>query len=98
MYPTEKYYTTWVLPENTHYLRSATEAYTGVLGKAPLVDKWTFSADAVAIAGMAGIACLGLGPGNEVHAHAPNEACPVEHLSGAAAFYAGLVAHMNGKV
>jgi acetylornithine deacetylase/succinyl-diaminopimelate desuccinylase-like protein len=46
---------------------------------------------------MKGIPCLGLGPGNEVYAHAPNEACPVEHLSRAAAFYAALVARMNGK-
>lgn len=98
IYPTEKYYPTWVLPENSPYLKGAVEAYNGALGKAPVVDKWTFSTNAVAIAGMAGIPCLGLGPGNEVHAHAPNEACPVEHLSGAAAFYAALVAQMNGKV
>ena len=39
-----------------------------------------------------------LGPGNEIYAHAANEACPVEHLSGAVAFYAALVAKLNGKV
>jgi putative selenium metabolism hydrolase len=98
VYPTEKYYPTWVLPETSPYLKSAVAAYAGVLGKAPLVDKWTFSTNGVAISGMAGIPCLGLGPGNEVYAHAPNEACPVEHLSAAAAFYAALVAKMNGKV
>ena len=37
-------------------------------------------------------------PGNEIYAHAANEACPVEHLSGAVAFYAALVAKLNGKV
>jgi acetylornithine deacetylase/succinyl-diaminopimelate desuccinylase-like protein len=47
---------------------------------------------------MKGIPCLGLGPGNEVYAHAANEACPIEHLSGAVAFYAALVAKLNGKV
>ena len=62
------------------------------------MDKWTFSTNAIAIAGMKGIPCLGLGPGNEVYAHAPNEACPIEHLSRAAAFYAALVARLNGKV
>ena len=97
VYPTEKYYPTWVLPENSPYLKQAVEAYAGVLGKKPLVDKWTFSTNGIAIAGLAGIPCLGLGPGNEVYAHAPNEACPVEHLSAAAAFYAALVARMNGK-
>ena len=98
VYPTEKYYPTWMLEEKSPYLKDAVAAYTGVLGKAPLVDKWTFSTNAVAIAGMKGIPCLGLGPGNEVYAHAPNEACPIEHLSRAAAFYAALVARLNGKV
>ena len=97
VYPTEKYYPTWVLEEKSPYLKDAVAAYTGVLGKAPLVDKWTFSTNAIAIAGMKGIPCLGLGPGNEVYAHAPNEACPVTHLSSAAAFYAALVARLNGK-
>ena len=97
VYPTEKYYPTWVLPETSSYLKDAMEAYTGVLGKQPLVDKWTFSTNGIAIAGMHGIPCLGLGPGNEIYAHAPNEACPIEHLSAAAAFYAALVARMNGK-
>jgi putative selenium metabolism hydrolase len=97
VYPTEKYYPTWVLEEKSPYLKDAVAAYKGVLGKAPLVDKWTFSTNAVAIAGSKGIPCLGLGPGNEVYAHAPNEACPLEHLSAAAAFYAALVARLNGK-
>jgi putative selenium metabolism hydrolase len=97
VYPTEKYYPTWVLEEKSPYLKNAVAAYTGVLGKVPLVDKWTFSTNGVAIAGMKGIPCLGLGPGNEVYAHAPNEACPIEHLSSAVAFYAALVARLNGK-
>jgi putative selenium metabolism hydrolase len=98
VYPTEKYYPTWVLDEKSPFLKDAVEAYVGVLGKQPLVDKWTFSTNGIAIAGMKGIPCFGLGPGNEVYAHAPNEACPVEHLSGAVAFYAAFVARLNGKV
>lgn len=97
VYPTEKYYPTWTLAEDSPYLRDAVAAYTGVLGRTPFVDKWTFSTNAVSIAGRRGIPCLGLGPGNEVYAHAANEACPVEHLSSAVAFYAALVARLNGK-
>lgn len=97
VYPTEKYYPTWALEESSPWLRQAVAAYQGVLGRGPLVDKWSFSTNAVAIAGMQGIPCLGLGPGNEVHAHAANEACPVEHLSSAAAFYTALVAVLNEK-
>jgi len=98
VYPTEKYYPTWALDENSPYLMDAVAAYSGVLGRQPLVDKWTFSTNGVAISGMNGIPCLGFGPGNENQAHAVNESCLVEHLSGAVAFYAALVARLNGKV
>jgi len=98
VYPTEKYYPTWVLDENSPFLKSAVDVYAGVFGKAPSVGMWTFSSNAVAIAGMHGIPCFLFGPGNELYAHAPNEACEIEHLSGAAAFYAAFVAKLNGKV
>jgi putative selenium metabolism hydrolase len=97
VYPTEKYYPTWALDPASPLLKSAVEAYAGVLGRAPLVDKWTFSTNGIATAGMKGIPTLGLGPGNEVYAHAADEACPVEHLSAAVAFYAALVARLNAK-
>jgi putative selenium metabolism hydrolase len=98
VYPTEKYYPTWVLDESSPFLKGAVAAYSGVLGKKPLVDKWTFSTNGIATMGMKGIPTFGLGPGNEIYAHAANEACPVEHLSAAVAFYAALVAKLNGKV
>jgi len=98
VYPTEKYYPTWALDEQSPYLRDAVKAYVGVLGKKPFVDKWTFSTNGIATAGLKGIPTFGLGPGNEVYAHAANEACPLEHLSAAVAFYAALVAKLNGKV
>jgi putative selenium metabolism hydrolase len=94
-YPAEHYYPTWILEEGSPYLQSAISAYEGVLGKKPVIDRWTFSTNGVAIAGMFGIPCLGLGPGDERLAHAPNEACPVDHLSSAAAFYAAIVAELN---
>lgn len=98
VYPTDKYFPTWMIPENSPWLKAAVSAYQDALGKAPKVDKWTFSTNGVAIAGMhPDIPCIGMGPGNEVYAHAPNEACPVEHLSQAAAFYAALVAKLNNK-
>ena len=97
VYPTNKYYPTWKLPEDSVYLKDSVFVYKNLFDKEPIVDKWTFSTNGVAIAGMNGIPCIGLGPGNEIYAHAPNEACPVEHLSQAAAFYAGLIAKLNNK-
>ncbi len=97
VYPMDKYYPTWVLEEDSPWLAHAVAAYEGALGRKPLVDKWTFSTNGVAIRGLHGIPCIGMGPGDEVLAHAPNEACPVRHLSEAAAFYAALVARIGGK-
>ncbi len=91
VYPMEKYYPTWTLAEDSPHLLQAISTYNTVFGKKPHVDKWTFSTNGIAVAGIHGIPCLGLGPGNEVYAHAPNEATPVEHLTGAAAFYAAFV-------
>ena len=91
VYPTEKYFPTWVTPLDSLWVQSAAKAYEETLGKKPVIDKWTFSTNGVAIAGMHNVPCIGLGPGNEIYAHAPNEACPVEHLAQAAAFYAALV-------
>ena len=39
----------------------------------PLIDKWTFSTNGVAIQGRYEIPCVGFGPGAESQAHAPNE-------------------------
>ena len=91
VYPTEKYYPTWVNPADSPWVTAAEEAYLKGLGRKPIVDKWTFSTNGVAIAGMHKIPCIGLGPGNEELAHAPNESTPIEHLNEAAAFYAALI-------
>ena len=96
-YSTEKYFPTWKTPEDSVYVKDSAEVYEKLFNKKPLIDKWTFSTNAVAIAGMHNIPCIGLGPGNEIYAHTPNEACPVEHLSCAAAFYAGLVYKLNNE-
>lgn len=91
VYPTQKYYPTWVLEEDHPALKVAVKAYEEALGRKPKVDKWTFSTNGVATMGMFGIPSFGLGPGNEQFAHAPTEHCPVEHLVEAAAFYAAFV-------
>ncbi|MCU0661271.1 MAG: YgeY family selenium metabolism-linked hydrolase, partial [Myxococcota bacterium] len=56
--------------------------------------KWTFSTNGVAISGRHGIPCIGMGPGHEELAHAPNERCAVAELTEAAMFYAALVASL----
>jgi putative selenium metabolism hydrolase len=88
VYPTEKYYPTWVIALNSRAVKAAAMTCQEVFGEVPPIDKWTFSTNGVAICGMHGIPCIGFGPGFEEQAHTSNEWIPVDHLSRAAAFYA----------
>ncbi|MDY0000899.1 MAG: YgeY family selenium metabolism-linked hydrolase [Polyangia bacterium] len=88
VYPTRKYYPSWATPEEHPTVRSAIEAHQGLFGKPPTVGRWVFSTNGVATAGMFGVPTLGFGPGNEQHAHSPEDQIPVEHLEVAMAFYA----------
>ncbi len=87
-YPTRKYYPTWTVDERHPAVAGAVAAAGDALGRQPVVGKWTFSTNAVATCGMFGIPSVGFGPANEIHAHAPDDQCPVEHLTCAAMFYA----------
>ena len=82
-----KYYPTWKIPADHDLVRAGTRVYSQLFGEPPRIDRWTFSTNGVAICGKHGIPCLGFGPGNEIYAHAPNEAIPVDHLVKASAFY-----------
>jgi len=88
VYPTDKYYPTWLLEEEHPAIRSAAAAYTGLFGGGAPISKWVFSTNGVAICGMHGIPCFGFGPGEERHAHAPNEYNTIDQLVRCVAFYA----------
>ena len=89
VYPTDCYFPTWVIPEDHPATKAMVEAFEGLYGK-PLVDKWTFSTNGVSIMGRYGIPCIGLGPGKEAQAHAPNEKTWKADLVKCAAVYAAL--------
>ena len=97
IFPYEKNFPTWVLEERSSWLKRAVSAYTGLFGREPKVDKWTFSTNGVGIMPAYGIPCLGFGPGSEPQAHAADEFCPVGDLSAATAFYAALVAELSDR-
>jgi putative selenium metabolism hydrolase len=88
VYPTEKYFPTWSVPEDSRPVRAAVETYQGLFRRKPKVHRWTFSTNAVSINGMFGIPCVGFGPAPESVAHTVNDSVPIRHLTDCAAFYA----------
>lgn len=87
-YPTKKFYPTWLLPEEHPAVRAGVAAARQALGREPAVGKWGFSTNGVATAGMFGVPTIGFGPADEIHAHTPDDQCPVQDLTLAARFYA----------
>ncbi|HZT77848.1 MAG TPA: YgeY family selenium metabolism-linked hydrolase [Vicinamibacterales bacterium] len=88
VYPTKKYYPTWTVEESHPAVAAAVSAGEFVLGRRPAVGKWTFSTNGVATCGLFRVPTVGFGPGHEIYAHSPEDQCPVDHLTQAAAFYA----------
>ncbi len=98
VYAQELYFPTWKIKANHPLVRAGVEAYGELYNKPPVVDKWTFSTNCVAICGRHSIPCIGFGPGDEVQAHAPNEVNRIEDLEICSAFYAALPYALEKRV
>ena len=103
VYETECYFPTWINKENAAHVQALVDAHHALFGAdrigpegamalrhRPLIDKWTFSTNGVAIQGRYGIPCVGFGPGAESQAHAPNEITWKDDLVTCAALYAAV--------
>lgn len=88
VYPTKKFYPTWLFPEDHPAVQAGVRAATQALGRPPVIGKWGFSTNGIATAGMFGVPTIGFGPSDEVWAHTPDDQCPVQDLTVAARFYA----------
>ena len=55
------------------------------------IGVWRFSTDGVYSAGIAGIATIGIGPGDEKLAHQPNEHVPIKHLQKTTQIYKTII-------
>lgn len=76
----EKYFPTWVLPEEHDLVQAAVEAVTLARGDRPRVSRWVFSTNGVATMGRLGIPTIGFAPGLEDLAHTTSEYIEVDHL------------------
>ena len=79
------------IEEDHPVIQTGVKTFKELFNQEPVVDKWTFSTNAVTINGIYDIPVIGFGPGNEELAHAPNEKVLIEHLVKASAFYAMFV-------
>ncbi len=89
-YGQELYFPAWMIPADHSLVRAGAEAHRALFGREPVVGRWTFSTNAVAVCGRHGIPAVGFGPGDEEQAHAPDEQIRIDDLETAAAFYARL--------
>lgn len=96
-YPTRKYYPTWLLESDHPAVVAGARAAEQALGRPPRLGHWGFSTNGIATCGIFGVPTIGFGPGDEIHAHSPDDQCPVEHLTIAAKFYAAFP-HVFGGV
>lgn len=83
----EKYFPTWVLPEEHPLVEGVASAAEAALGKRPEISRWSFSTNGVASMGRLGIPSVGFAPGLEELAHTTREWVAVEDLVRAAAVY-----------
>lgn len=90
VYPQDCYFPAWLLDEDHLVCETLKVTYSSLFQQRPVVDKWTFSTNGVAIMGLNGIPCIGFGPGEESEAHAPNEKTWKSHLVQCAAMYAAI--------
>jgi putative selenium metabolism hydrolase len=90
VYPMRQYYPAWVLPEDHRFVQMAGRARQQALGEASRPGRWVFSTNGVGTMGLHGVPTIGFGPANEIHAHAPTDQCPVDHVGKAVSFYATL--------
>lgn len=97
-YSQELYFPTWKMDADHPLVMSGVDAYKKLWNKEPVVDKWTFSTNAVATTGRHKIPAIGFGPGDENQAHAPNEVNRIEDLVICTAFYAMLPYSLEKRI
>jgi len=90
VYPSEKYYPAWIIDKDAVQCRSVVEAYRNLFDKEPVLSKWMFSTNGVAIMGRHNIPCIGFGPGHIDQCHSPNEKTWKKELVECCALYAAI--------
>jgi len=87
---TEKYFPTWVLPEDHPLVQAGAHAAETAMGRRTGISKWVFSTNGIASMGQLGIPTIGFGPAREEDAHSITDKVKIDDLVHSIAFYAAL--------
>lgn len=82
------YYPMWMMETDHELVRLAVEVHQRTIGGPSDLGPWTFSTNGVATRGIHGIPTIGLGPGEERHAHAPTDQVTLNHIKKSLEYYA----------
>ncbi len=93
----EKFYPTWVLPEDHPLVEGVALASEAVLETTPKISRWSFSTNGVASMGRLGIPTVGYAPGLEELAHTTEEWIAVADLVRATAVYSLIPAFLAAR-
>lgn len=97
VFPLDKIYPAWALPESDPYVQAGVEAGQLLWGEPLPTGKWDFSTNGTYWCGKAGIPSIGYGPGNEIHAHTVLDQVPLDDVVKATEWYALLPALLPRK-
>jgi putative selenium metabolism hydrolase len=95
VFPVDKIFPAWALPENDTYVQAGVQAGDLLWGSPIPTGKWDFSTNGIYWMGKAGIPSIGFGPGDEIHAHTVIDQVPLDDVVRATEWYAllpGLIA------
>ncbi len=88
VFPLDKIYPAWALPEDNPYVMAGVNAGELLWGTPLPTGKWDFSTNGTYWTGKAGIPSIGYGPGDEIHAHTVLDQVPLEDVVRSTEWYA----------
>jgi putative selenium metabolism hydrolase len=96
VFPVDKIYPAWALPEDNPYVQAGVKAGELLWGGRMPTGKWDFSTNGTYWTGKAGIPSIGFGPGDEIHAHTVLDQVSLDDVVRATEWYA-LLPGLLGK-
>jgi putative selenium metabolism hydrolase len=97
VFPLDKIYPAWALPESDPYVQAGVRAGELLWGGKMPTGKWDFSTNGTYWCGKAGIPSIGFGPGDETHAHTVLDQVPLDDVVRSTEWYALLPGLLSRK-